>query len=575
MTVTQPDQGAEQRDNGPIVVAEAVAAVPEPPSLPYGLRQSLLIVAVVLALVADQLFNSLLGASALSILVPLMIAGAVFWNRSAGVKPAKAMPVLAVIAISLALVLLVRREVLTLTLALLGSLLAFSLMLAVYRNGSWMGYGFTTWVEGFVRALVGMGETAVRVIRQAAPARVEGKVTAWHRRLRIAAVLRGLALALPIGWLFTRLLSASDPRYLARMQEIWLALGFEPLTMVGRLLWIAVISLVLIGGFAYAALRSDGTWFREEGQLPWRLGSTEAAVVLIALIGLFGSFVAVEAEYFFGGAALLAMSSQTVAEYARNGFFELVQVALLAWLLLVMLSIFVKRDSAGEKRLFSLLGAVISGLVLVILASAFQRLLLYEETFGFTVDRIAAHVFMVWLGLLFVALVVLELLQRQRMVVSASLLAVVGFTLTLAFLNVEQVVVQQNVGRGAAEPLDPHYLVALTSDATPALAAAVRDPATPAQERDLLFDVLACRSAQSAALPPMLHLSTLQAEQVMRGLQPEIAAYLQRLLPDPATTTFPVEVERVILKPGVPNLLDAYRLTVTFSAPDVYELSCR
>ena len=65
------------------------------------------------------------------------------------------------------------------------------------------------------------------------------------------------------------------------------------------------------------------------------------------------------------------------------------------------------------------------------LVSAFQRLVLYEAAYGFSRLRTYTHVFMIWLGLLLVAAIILEILRRERAVALAAAVASLGFAISL------------------------------------------------------------------------------------------------------------------------------------------------
>ena len=69
-------------------------------------------------------------------------------------------------------------------------------------------------------------------------------------------------------------------------------------------------------------------------------------------------------------------------------------------------------------------------LVSVILVSAFQRLVLYEQAYGFTRLRTYTHVFMAWLALLLVGVMVLEFTARLRRFAFIALLSALGFAIT-------------------------------------------------------------------------------------------------------------------------------------------------
>jgi hypothetical protein len=139
-------------------------------------------------------------------------------------------------------------------------------------------------------------------------------------------------------------------------------------------------------------------------------------------------------------------------------------------------------------------------LVSVMLVSAYQRLLLYESAYGFTSFRTYAHTFMVWLGLLLLAVVVLELLGRRRAFALALLGAAVGFAGSLALLNVDSFIVNANLERARlGYSLDVSYLGSLSLDAVPSLVRQYEQAQTDGDE-DLATQVagaLACHAVQN------------------------------------------------------------------------------
>ena len=59
-----------------------------------------------------------------------------------------------------------------------------------------------------------------------------------------------------------------------------------------------------------------------------------------------------------------------------------------------------RRESKRQIRFFNILSSVLILFVLVLLLSAFRRMMLYEAAFGYTELRLIVYVFMGWLGLL-------------------------------------------------------------------------------------------------------------------------------------------------------------------------------
>ena len=211
-------------------------------------------------------------------------------------------------------------------------------------------------------------------------------------------------------------------------------------------MYILVFAYAIAGTFLHAAQKSEDAVEEKPSFTPF-LGFTESTIVLGSVVILFAAFVAIQFQYFFGGQANITIEGYTYSEYARKGFGELVAVAFFSLLLLLGLGAITRRESDIQRRAFSGTGVGLVGLVMVMLVSAFQRLVLYETAYGFSRLRTYTHVFMIWLALLLVAVVVLEILRRERAIGFAMVLASLGFVVSLGVLNVDAFIVTQNIQR--------------------------------------------------------------------------------------------------------------------------------
>ena len=136
----------------------------------------------------------------------------------------------------------------------------------------------------------------------------------------------------------------------------------------------------------------------------------------------------------------------------------------------------------------------------VMLASAFQRLMLYEMAYGFTRLRTYTHVFIIWLGLLLLTTIILELRNRQRVFALAAIIAALGFAASLCLMNVDGFIVRQNIARHVGgDRLDVGYLASLSTDAVPVLAGFYQSKTLDAATRDRVGAALACFDAQAAS----------------------------------------------------------------------------
>lgn len=288
-------------------------------------------------------------------------------------------------------------------------------------------------------------------------------------------LLQGLALSLPLLFLFGFLFLQADPNY--SRQVVALTENLGPLTRI------ALFSLLLLGVLRHDMVRAGAG---EVPATPWQGDPTVLGVPLACLNLLFASFLVTQAGYLFRATPHPDFS---VAEYARRGFFELVTATLMVLaLVLVTYALLHRRERAGGSLgLLALLIVQTFGLA----GSAVHRMTLYIQSYGLTLTR--TYVEMALLGICLTLLLVLAALVRRpalpwltsRMFL-LGLLMLAGAALT----DVERLVAEVNVARArAGATIDLNYLGSLSADVLPAVDGAtaeqVRAHLTPLDFREL------------------------------------------------------------------------------------------
>ncbi len=270
------------------------------------------------------------------------------------------------------------------------------------------------------------------------------------------ALVRGLALAAALLAVFVPLLMSADAAFAELLEN---AAGWNVEGAVERVL-VAALVLTVGGALLHVRLRPPNPSPLPAGQA---LGATESNIALGALVALFAAFVALQFATLFGGSAyVLRTSDLTYAEYARSGFAQLLAVAALTFAVLAAARRWARPQRALE--------AALCLLTLVVLASALKRLGLYEETYGFTRLRFAAHAALLYLGALFVLVL---FTRAPQAIVAVTAVAVLAFALS----DPERRIAEHNVQRyERTGKLDVAYLRTLGADAAPALATVTVPP---------------------------------------------------------------------------------------------------
>lgn len=295
-----------------------------------------------------------------------------------------------------------------------------------------------------------------------------GPIRGWDDRIR--PYLRGAAIAAGPLLVFVLLFASADAVFANLLDDL---LGFDlRLGVLGQsVAVVAAFGWVLIGLLRYGS-STDGLaeLDRPEGI---RLGTREAATVLGLVNGLFLAFVVVQFAYLFGGADVIERTGGlTRAEYARQGFFQLVVVAGFVLALVLVLDWWTRPAGTPAARTVNWLQAGLVGLTGVVLLSALERMRLYVDEFGLTQLRFYAVAFMIWIGVLLVWALATVLPGRRALFGSGAFLSLLVLVATLNVINPDATIARVNIDRfvNAGATIDLGYLTDdLSSDAVPVL----------------------------------------------------------------------------------------------------------
>lgn len=352
-----------------------------------------------------------------------------------------------------------------------------------------------------------------------------------HVRHRLVPVLRGVLIAVPVLLVFALLLSSADKVFAALLGDAFhIAFDWD----LGDVFWRVAIALgsawLIAGMLLYAITRhAEPGADRDIGAMgePFHIGFIETTTVLVLVDLLFTVFAWIQFSYLFGMQAWAARGPWDYREYARRGFGELIAVSLLTLLMILTLHHTSWRETPRQRRIFKGLSTLMVGLVLVFLASAWQRMFYWEQVdaYMFTQTRIYVRIFIAWLAVLLGWLAVTLWMLPRRFGIGALVVAL-GFIATLNVVNPDANVAQYNLENYARTGvIDYSYLDVLSDDAVPAIVYAY-DHATP-DPKDFLRQHLIGRLQrmdESAARQqwPAWHLSRDEAYRLLDARREEL-----------------------------------------------------
>lgn len=283
-----------------------------------------------------------------------------------------------------------------------------------------------------------------------------------NKSATIRKILIGVAISFPLLFVIINLLVSADQQFgemLGALPRWLLALRIEEEIL--RTIAIIFYTLAIFGVLQVLRIRQSNLAEPLESKAKMSWDSVISITVLILLNIVYLLFVVVQFQYFFSETL---KEGYTYAEFARRGFFELLFVTMLNLLIISTLVAFVEKVSKAMtlaiKGLLSLL-VVFSG---VMLYSAFIRLFMYEEAYGFTFARVLAHSFMIFLLVVLVYSLMRIWMERLSLVRFYIISAIIFYTM-INTVQLDRFIVEQNLQRyKETGKIDIYYLNSLSYD---------------------------------------------------------------------------------------------------------------
>ena len=288
---------------------------------------------------------------------------------------------------------------------------------------------------------------------------------------RARSIIKGVLLSLPLVVILIALLGSADPviRWLTDQVSAWLPdWSFPP-----RVLFFAFLLSLTLGANSISSRQAEADLPRLPGLIrKLTIGLTEQRMMLWSAGVVIWIFVVLQLSYFIHPPPIAADSGVTFAEYARRGFGELSFAATIVGAIILILEYTRPTDATEQDRarLVRLELALLVALELV-LFSAFRRVVLYEQAYGFTTARLFAQAYMVVMCLALLALAI-EVARGSISISFGRRVAEIalGVFTVLVFWNYEAWIVNRNIDRAAQTgKFDAVYATRLSMDAIPTL----------------------------------------------------------------------------------------------------------
>ncbi|MEU9361853.1 DUF4153 domain-containing protein [Streptomyces sp. NPDC048301] len=285
-------------------------------------------------------------------------------------------------------------------------------------------------------------------------------------RGRLRTVVRTTVMAVVLLFVFGALFASADAAFADLLGEL------TPDLSVGEAPWRVFLFLLGAAGALAASYSAVAPvrWDRITVRPGTARSRAEWAVPLIVLNLLFAAFIGLQLVVLLGGYdKVLEETGLLPAEYARQGFWQLLWATVLTLLVIALALRWAPRGGQGDRTLVRCVLGTLCLLTLIVVASALRRMDLYVDAFGLTRLRISVAAVELWLGVVLVLILAAGIFGARMLPRAIAASAAVG-VLAFGLISPDGLIAEQNVQRyGSHGTIDIDYLRGLSADAVPAL----------------------------------------------------------------------------------------------------------
>lgn len=278
------------------------------------------------------------------------------------------------------------------------------------------------------------------------------------------AVIIGIVITIPVLVILILLLSSADMIF----EDIFIDF-FNQINIPS---FIFKVLLFIVFGFfsAYCGLRfveEHAPAIKEPAERKYNPVTAIVVSVSVAVLYLF--FCWIQVRYLFIGGVASVPKGITYAEYAREGFAQLMFVSLINLVMVLVI-----KKYFGDNKILNVVLIIISGCTYCMIASSALRMYLYISAYHLTVMRVYVMFALLLIAVLFIG-VIIKICNKGFNFFRYGIAVVSVIYLIMAFSHMDYFIAKYNLSaadRGLVPDMD--YMSELSSDAAPLIAEYVK-----------------------------------------------------------------------------------------------------
>jgi hypothetical protein len=254
-------------------------------------------------------------------------------------------------------------------------------------------------------------------------------------------ILIGAGIAIVLLCVIIPLMISSDVMFSKTLDD-WFG-DFDPSMFILKTILSVILAMVFFGFIYIITVKrlkaKDDGQEKESPSFP-----TVILTINIALAVVFSFFAIVQFSYLFVGATGNLPADFSHAEYARNGYFQLVVLSIISFFIILVSVYFSKNGDKNAVKAIRVILAYFNLLNIYILASAAYKMALYQKEFGLTASRLLVYILLAFEAVLLIGLMI-KIFKTNLPIVKYAIYYCTMFWAIASFVNVEALALRYNI----------------------------------------------------------------------------------------------------------------------------------
>lgn len=290
------------------------------------------------------------------------------------------------------------------------------------------------------------------------------------RNNNIKYILIGIGCALPVVMMVTIILASADSVFRNMIVKIF-KLDTLILNLTGIVIMI-IVSYALVYAFSFY-VKNGKVYINEKEN---KMAALPVNIIMSMVAVVYVMFATIQVVYLFGHGGSLPQG-YTYAQYARQGFFQLLFLSGVNVVFILLTMEFVKIN-----KFMKVVSGVICLCTFIMIFSSGYRMKMYIEEYGLTFSRIFVLWLLVVIGMVMLGLVIKNF-HKELNLFSFSMVVVICCFIVLSFSHVDYIIAKYNLSQCQYimdknkndDPyeiniyVDMDYIINLSADSVPAV----------------------------------------------------------------------------------------------------------